>query len=67
MQDFLSTHGSQNLVFVIKLQQIAIALPVTMAQREDTSSVELLLLGCIPQCWKTFWLKHTDLGLLDSE
>lgn len=40
MPDFLSTHGSQNLVFVINLQQIAVVLPVTTAQREDRSTVQ---------------------------
>lgn len=47
--DFLRTHGSQNLVFVIKLQQTAAALPVIMALREDTSSVQLLRPACILQ------------------
>lgn len=47
--NFLRTHGSQNLVFVIKLQQTAAALPLIMALREDTSSVQLLRPACILQ------------------
>lgn len=35
-------------MFVIKLQQIAVGLPVTTAQREGISCVQLLLPGNIP-------------------